>query len=545
MRKKKKTNKNQNYFSKILGIYADFFKNNFLAVSLLIGFSIRIYLLFQPEQYWFDEVLSTYISRYNTSIPNLIRFLQHGEYHPPLYYIIMFYWTRAFGISEIATRSFSLIFGLATLPLFYAFARKLFSKKVSALALFLLSINALHIEYSIEARPYTFFTFIGLLAAYFFVLLIKERKRIYWFWFILLNIIGLYIHYSYSFIFASFVAFQIFTHFSKRIEKKYKFCLKEIVLTVLLVTTGFSLWFPTLVTRSFEVISGFEFNNVECDLKSIGFQQTYIEELISNLFWFMKTKTIKAFLLTVFLGKLITLIIIFKPLEVSKKFDILTLDLLLSLFFVPILIFIMSNYFSPYSQVNARHIIFSVFPLCLLIAYKLLNLPIYHGRGLVLSMFILSFLVPLSYVAVNNSEYNYFYRTFELVKHVEKNEKKGDYILFDQHIYPLVFKHYYKGLNEVKTFFPAERGKNCVILDKGDLDSLKTKFMIHTNLLNKNNYQELSKTIGDSDRVWLVQILENKYFVKYLIENGWVLKDIAPLENTFPVHLYEKKSKQQ
>ena len=199
----------------------------------------------------------------------------------------------------------------------------------------------------------------------------------------------------------------------------------------------------------------------------------------------------------------------------------------------------MSPYFSPYSQVNARHIIFSVFPLCLLISYKLTYLTIFRFRKLVLFMFIFSFLTPLSHIIVSNSQYNCLYRTTELTEYVENNEKEGDIILFDQHLYSVIFNHHYKGLNEIKTFFPIEKDENFIVLNNGSLDSTETRFMIHTNLLNKDNYQELSKVVEGSKRVWLVRVTENQYFIKYFIENGWVLKDISMLKNTFPVYLFE------
>src|SRR3989344_4981063 len=84
-------------------------------------------------------------------------------------------------------------------------ANRLFSKRVAVLSLFLVAINSLHIKYSFEARPYTLFTFFGLAAAYFLILLTQKRTWYIWGLFILTNLLGIYTHYSYFFILASFV----------------------------------------------------------------------------------------------------------------------------------------------------------------------------------------------------------------------------------------------------------------------------------------------------------------------------------------------------
>jgi uncharacterized membrane protein len=514
-----------------------------LFAALAIGIAIRFLLLLRPEQYWFDEILSVYISRYNVSITNLIRFLQIGEYHPPLYYIIMFYWTRIFGITEIATRSFSLLFGVLTLPLYYIFVGKLFRKKyISELALFLLSINALHIEYSIEARPYTFFTFVGLLAAYFFVLLIKNRRKFYWFCFILLNVTGLYIHYSYSFILASFVAFQVYTLFSKKIENRYKFTPKEVATTVGLITLGFFPWLPTFIKRFIESVNGLAVYGVENDLGFIRFSATHIEHLLFSYFWLAKMGQNKLGLILVGLGKLALFVFLY-PLFISSwkekkswKFGFLAL-----VFAVPLLMYMFTSYFASYSRIISRHVIFSVFPLCLLTSFSLLSFKITKKKLLLLLLFIISLLVPLSNVVISASGYDQDFRVEHIASYIEANEEDGDMVLLNHHVFPVIFNHYYKGKSRVGSFFPIDSESNNILLSSGELDSTKTKFMTHSYFLNGDNYQSLTKTVSGNERVWLICILNNPYFTRYFVESGWILKEIVPLDYTFPVLLFDKK----
>lgn len=540
MNLKKALSKNTVNPKSLFGIFLDFFKNNFLSLGLIIGFSIRIVLLFRPEQYWFDEVLSTYISRYNESIGNLIRFLQIGEYHPPLYYIIMFYWTRIFGIAEIATRSFSLIFGLATLPLFYAFSRKLFSKKVSELALFFLAINALHIEYSIEARPYTFFTFIGLLSAYVFVLLIKNRSRLLWLWFILLNIMGLYIHYSYSFIFASFIAFQIYSLFSKRIDKNYKFSLKEITFVISLVALGFLPWIPSLINRYVDFTQGIDFHPTQSLLQNLDKDFILIRKSVFDLFWLSKFPIFGIYSFSIATGKVLVILFLFQFVKTFKKANLWKIVFLSLMLLVPVTAFILSGYFIKYTNYLSKHVLFSVFPLSLIISFSLVSYKQGVLRVVFPLLFIVSLITVLVQLSVSDSVFDRDHRVKEIAEYIENNEKQRDIVLIDHHIFPVVFSHYFEGDSTIKTYFPSIDSAERVYLSKGGIDSLKGRFMLHTQLVNENNYQELSTRVKDTNRVWLLQVSRNPYFIKYLIENNWVISESSKIPYSFPVYFFEK-----
>src|SRR5947208_852135 len=66
--------------------------------------------------FWIDEGISVGIAHEHwTSIPHLLR--QDGS--PPLYYMLLGLWVRAFGDTERATHALSLVFGLLCIPLAY------------------------------------------------------------------------------------------------------------------------------------------------------------------------------------------------------------------------------------------------------------------------------------------------------------------------------------------------------------------------------------------------------------------------------------------
>ena len=85
-----------------------------LAIVLFtaVGLALRLPLL--TRGIWRDEG-STYADVLAPSLGAMLAHLPVTELTPPLYFIVMFYWTRAAGTSEVALHVPSLIFGLATI----------------------------------------------------------------------------------------------------------------------------------------------------------------------------------------------------------------------------------------------------------------------------------------------------------------------------------------------------------------------------------------------------------------------------------------------
>lgn len=510
-----------------------------------LGILLRLGLLFRPEQLWFDEILSLYISRYNDSIKNLISFIQSGEYHPPLYYILMFYWSRVFGVGEIAIRTPSVVFGVLSLFLIYIFSRKLFSRKVSLLALFLLAINPLHIEYSIEARPYAMFAFLGLLASYFLLLLKEKRKWYLWAIFVSVNLLGIYTHYSYLFILSAFALFMGFTGLNSIFNDKTGFSFKEIALFISAIFIGFLPWLPTFISRLMWSNSGLEFNTQKInDIDLMRFQQSYVEYIVSSLFWLVKFPIDKVELIMIAIGKTSFVSILLHFFIKNRKQFSWRYIYLVFLIIAPILSFLFSKYFSPYSVISSRHILFVVFPLCVLLSSGFFGLKVTRIKVALLTAVIVNLIPSLIQVSISDSLYDKDHRIKNIAKYIENNESPSDLILLDQHLFTVNFDYYFKGRSKIEVYFPVKDRTNRIFLSRGNLDNLKTKYMIHTAFLSQYNYQELSSVVENHKRVWLVQISGNYYFPKYFIENNWTLKDISDTPNTFSLLLFEKNEKQ-
>ncbi len=147
------------------------------------------------QSFWRDESFSYLLAKRN--IWNII-LLTAKDFNPPLYYLILHFWMKIFGSSEIALRSLSLIFYWATLYVAYLFLvniMKLTGKK-AILYLLLFLVNPLLTYYAFEARTYSLLAFLATLSFY---ALYKKDNRLYF----AATILGLYTHYFMLFVVAA------------------------------------------------------------------------------------------------------------------------------------------------------------------------------------------------------------------------------------------------------------------------------------------------------------------------------------------------------
>ncbi|HUT26240.1 MAG TPA: glycosyltransferase family 39 protein, partial [Sumerlaeia bacterium] len=93
------------------------------------------------------------------TIPAFSEFLRaflHRDPHPPLYFLLMRWWIRLFGVGHIALRFPSALFGALTVPVVMrALYESRCATRLSLIAVgSLASVCPFHIYYSQEARPY-------------------------------------------------------------------------------------------------------------------------------------------------------------------------------------------------------------------------------------------------------------------------------------------------------------------------------------------------------------------------------------------------------
>lgn len=143
---------------------------------ILAGLILRLISL--NQSLWLDEAISTLAVK-NYFLRDLVAQYAKADFHPPGWFIILWFWTKIFGYSEIAVRIPSVIFGILSIWILYLLGKKLLSEKLGIAAALLLAVNPLHIYYSQEARMYGMATLAVLINFLIITKLVKgERFRI-------------------------------------------------------------------------------------------------------------------------------------------------------------------------------------------------------------------------------------------------------------------------------------------------------------------------------------------------------------------------------
>lgn len=139
-----------------------------------------------------------------------------NDVHPPLYYLVAHLWQSVFGMSELAVRSLSLVFGVALVFFVYLLVKRLWNREgLARLAMLFTALGPFLIRYSEEARMYSMAAFLVVLAAYLLVVALQKTRRntkyaVYW-WFghgVALAL-ALYTHYFTALIIPVFIGYAI------------------------------------------------------------------------------------------------------------------------------------------------------------------------------------------------------------------------------------------------------------------------------------------------------------------------------------------------
>src|SRR5205823_8202797 len=147
-----------------------------VALAALMALSLFIRTRQLGAGFWIDEGISVGLAHHHwSSIPSLLQ--QDGS--PPAYYMLLGLWIRAFGDTERATHTLSLIFGLACIPLAYAVARSLFDRTTGLVCALLATVDPFLTYYAQETRMYELEAFLSLVIAYAYVQGVLYGRRLW------------------------------------------------------------------------------------------------------------------------------------------------------------------------------------------------------------------------------------------------------------------------------------------------------------------------------------------------------------------------------
>ncbi|HEX3830905.1 MAG TPA: glycosyltransferase family 39 protein [Solirubrobacteraceae bacterium] len=122
-----------------------------LAGIVLLGAVLRFPTLGE-QSFWFDEATTWQIVAHG--LGHVLHQVPQTESTPPLYYVLLWCWSRVFGLSEAGLRSLSAVFGTATIVVMWAIGRRVASERTGLVAALLTAANPFLVWYSQEARAY-------------------------------------------------------------------------------------------------------------------------------------------------------------------------------------------------------------------------------------------------------------------------------------------------------------------------------------------------------------------------------------------------------
>ncbi len=125
---------------------------------LLVAFAVRV-LGLDMQSLWYDEGYSVMFVRHD--LGHVITQAGPLELNTPLYYVLLFVWTRLAGDTEFSARLVSVFAGVLTVALAMPLARRLAGRAAGQWALALLALWPAHVAVSQEARMYALVTLLA------------------------------------------------------------------------------------------------------------------------------------------------------------------------------------------------------------------------------------------------------------------------------------------------------------------------------------------------------------------------------------------------
>lgn len=141
-----------------------------LVLLLSVAASLRIYHL-DTESLWLDEGFS--ISVVRTTLDNILHETSL-DFHPPLYFVLLYGWTMLAGSGDFAARLLSVLFSLGSLGAAYAISARLFDRRTALFACTLLTVSTFQIEFAQEARMYALLALLSTLSMHAFTALVAR-----------------------------------------------------------------------------------------------------------------------------------------------------------------------------------------------------------------------------------------------------------------------------------------------------------------------------------------------------------------------------------
>lgn len=129
---------------------------------------------------WFDEAVSVFWARQPAREILDVGLHLIRDKHPPVYYLLLHFWTRLFGDSEVSVRMMTVCFGAIMPPALAVLGKEVLGRRAGLIAGLLAVLNPFLVWYSQEVRMFVPSATMAILATWRMVRGLQSRKWGWW-----------------------------------------------------------------------------------------------------------------------------------------------------------------------------------------------------------------------------------------------------------------------------------------------------------------------------------------------------------------------------
>jgi 4-amino-4-deoxy-L-arabinose transferase-like glycosyltransferase len=96
----------------------------------------------------FRDEANVYVVAMAPSFAEFFHRIAEVEWHPPLFFLLAYFWIKAAGTSELALKGLPFLFGVLTVPVIYRLGRTIESPKIGLVAAAMYAVSPLAVSYS-------------------------------------------------------------------------------------------------------------------------------------------------------------------------------------------------------------------------------------------------------------------------------------------------------------------------------------------------------------------------------------------------------------
>lgn len=161
-----------------------------IAALTVVALGLR---LVAPRGLWLDEATSVHQAR--LGFGEMLGLIYREDNHPPLHHALLWLDIRLVGDSELAVRLPSIVMGALLVPMLYLTGKALFDRRVGVIAAAIGAVAPLAVWYGQEARMYSQFMLLAVIAVYAQARVLQGGGARYWVLFTLSSVALIYTQY--------------------------------------------------------------------------------------------------------------------------------------------------------------------------------------------------------------------------------------------------------------------------------------------------------------------------------------------------------------